>query len=70
VGEGLSSSRPSKQAAVALRQIPTPTSQSGEVLVRVHEVGIDRTDAEILEGQYGEAVYRKSFCRDRTMSRR
>ena len=61
---------PSKQAAVASRKSPTRRQQLGEVLVRVHEVGIDGTDAEILEGQYGEAVYRKSFCRDRTMSRR
>ncbi len=37
------------------QEVPNPVPKPGEVLVRVQEVGIDGTDAEILEGQYGEA---------------
>jgi len=38
-----------------LAEVPDPQPQKGEALVRVHEVGLDGTDLEILEGQYGEA---------------
>lgn len=31
-----------------------PQPREGEVLIRVHEVGLDGTDTEILEGKYGE----------------
>src|SRR5438034_8617968 len=37
------------------QEVPNPVPKRGEVLVRVQEVGIDGSDAEILEGQYGEA---------------
>jgi len=46
---------PKQAGSGRLQEVPHPTPQSGEVLVRLHEVGIDGTDAEILEGQYGEA---------------
>src|SRR6266540_4361228 len=46
---------PKQAGSGRLQEVPDPTPQPGEVLVRVHEVGIDGTDAEILEGQYGEA---------------
>ena len=35
--------------------MPAPQPKDGEVLVQVHQVGLDGTDAEILEGQYGDA---------------
>jgi glucose 1-dehydrogenase len=38
-----------------LREVPTPSPGPGEALVRVLDVGLDGTDAEIDEGLYGEA---------------
>src|SRR5439155_312761 len=46
---------PGQAGSGRLQEVPDPTRRSGEVLVRVHEIGIDGTDAESLEGQYGEA---------------
>jgi len=46
---------PGQAGSGRLQEVPDPTRRSGEVLVRVHEIGIGGTDAEILEGQYGEA---------------
>ena len=46
---------PGQAGSVRLADVPKPQPKPGEVLVRVYEVGIDGTDAEILEGQYGEA---------------
>ena len=46
---------PRKRGSGRLLKVADPQAQPGEVLVRVQEVGLDGTDAEILEGQYGEA---------------
>src|SRR5438552_17955551 len=46
---------PGQAGSGRLADVPKPQPKPGEVLVRVHEIGIDGTDAEILEGQYGEA---------------
>ncbi|MGB6838061.1 MAG: glucose 1-dehydrogenase [Dehalococcoidia bacterium] len=46
---------PKKRGSGRLAEVPDPQPKKGEVLVRVHEVGLDGTDLEILEGQYGEA---------------
>lgn len=46
---------PGEKRSAALREVPVPAPGEGEVLVRVLEVGIDGTDAEIDEGLYGEA---------------
>ena len=46
---------PGQAGSGRLQEVPKPTPRPAEVLVRVHEVGIDGTDAEILAGQYGEA---------------
>ncbi len=46
---------PMRPGSGRLAEVPDPQLRKGEVLVRVHEVGLDGTDAEILEGQYGEA---------------
>ncbi len=46
---------PREQGSGRLTEVPDPQPQPGEVLVRVREVGLDGTDIEILEGQYGEA---------------
>lgn len=46
---------PGTRRSAALREVLTPTPGSGEVLVRVLDVGIDGTDAEIDEGLYGQA---------------
>ncbi len=46
---------PRKPGSGRLMEVAAPQAQPGEVLVRVQEVGLDGTDAEILEGQYGEA---------------
>ena len=35
--------------------MPDPQPRDGQVLVQVHQVGLDGTDDEILQGQYGEA---------------
>ena len=47
--------RPKELGSGRLAEVPDPETQDGEVLVRVHEVGLDATDAEILQGRYGEA---------------
>jgi threonine dehydrogenase-like Zn-dependent dehydrogenase len=46
---------PRQAGSGRLAEVPDPQPQQGEVLVRVHEVGLDGTDIEILEGLYGEA---------------
>jgi len=46
---------PGTQRSALLRDVPTPTPQGGEVLVKLIDVGLDGTDAEIDEGLYGEA---------------
>lgn len=39
----------------ALREVPAPSAGPGEALVRLLDVGIDGTDAEIDDGLYGQA---------------
>ncbi len=46
---------PGKPGSGRLAEVPDPQPRDGEVLVQVHQVGLDGTDAEILQGQYGEA---------------
>lgn len=46
--------RPRTPDSLQLREVPRPSPQPGEVLVRVLEVGIDGTDLELIEGRYGE----------------
>lgn len=46
---------PGKPQSATLGEVPAPTPSRGEVLVRVIQVGLDGTDAEIDEGLYGEA---------------
>ena len=46
---------PGETGSAHLREVPTPDFGSGEVLVRVIQVGLDGTDTEINEGLYGEA---------------
>ena len=46
---------PRKAGSGRLAEVPAPQPRDGEVLVQVHQVGLDGTDAEILQGQYGEA---------------
>ena len=46
---------PKEAGSGRLAEVPDPRPRNGEVLVHVHEVGLDGTDAEILDGQYGEA---------------
>ncbi|TMB67336.1 MAG: hypothetical protein E6J43_08745 [Chloroflexi bacterium] len=46
---------PGRPRSGRLAEVPQPVPKPGEVLVRMREVGIDGTDAEILDGQYGEA---------------
>jgi len=46
---------PKQAGSGRLVDVPDPQPKDGEVLVQVHQVGLDGTDAEILEGQYGEA---------------
>lgn len=46
---------PKQAGSGRVAEVPAPRAREGEVLVRVHQVGLDGTDAEILEGQYGEA---------------
>ena len=46
---------PTQPGSGRLAEVPDPRPRDGEVLVRVHEVGLDGTDDEILRGQYGEA---------------
>lgn len=45
---------PGRPNSGRIAEVPAPQPVPGEVLVRVHEVGLDGTDAEILAGQYGE----------------
>ena len=46
---------PGEPGSGRLADVPGPEALDGEVLVQVHQVGLDGTDAEILRGQYGEA---------------
>ncbi|MCH7836597.1 MAG: alcohol dehydrogenase catalytic domain-containing protein, partial [Chloroflexi bacterium] len=46
---------PKEPGSGRLAEVPDPQPRDGEVLVQVHQVGLDGTDAEILQGQYGEA---------------
>lgn len=46
---------PGKPRSATLRDVPTPAPSRGEILVRLVQVGLDGTDAEIDEGLYGEA---------------
>ena len=46
---------PGKAGSGRLVEVPDPQPKDGEVLVQVQQVGLDGTDAEILQGQYGEA---------------
>jgi threonine dehydrogenase-like Zn-dependent dehydrogenase len=46
---------PGEQGSGRLAEVPDPHLQEGEVLVRVRDVGLDGTDIEILEGEYGQA---------------
>ncbi len=46
---------PMQPGSGRLAEVPDPQPRDGEVLVQVQQVGLDGTDAEILEGQYGEA---------------
>ncbi len=46
---------PKQAGSGRLAEVPDPTPSEGEALVKVHQVGLDGTDAEILGGEYGEA---------------
>ena len=46
---------PKEAGSGRLIEVAGPQAELGEVLVRVHEVGLDGTDAEILQGRFGEA---------------
>ena len=46
---------PREPSSGRLAEVPDPQPRDGEVLVQVHQVGLDGTGAEILQGQYGEA---------------
>ena len=46
---------PEKPGGIRLEEVLDPQPRDGEVLVQVHQVGLDGTDAEIIRGQYGEA---------------
>ena len=46
---------PEEPGSGRLAEVPDPQPLDGEVLVQVREVGLDGTDAEILQGRYGEA---------------
>ena len=46
---------PRKAGSGRLAEVPDPQPRDGQVLVQVHQVGLDGTDAEILQGRYGEA---------------
>lgn len=46
---------PKKKGEVQLRQMPVPEYSQAEVLVKVLEAGVCRTDMEIYDGLYGEA---------------
>ncbi|MCH8919104.1 MAG: glucose 1-dehydrogenase [Chloroflexi bacterium] len=46
---------PRKAGSGRLLEAPDPQPLDGEVLVQVQQVGLDGTDTEILQGQYGEA---------------
>lgn len=52
---------PKKKNSIMLRDIPKPTINKGEVLVKVLHVGLDGTDKEIGEGHYGAAPDRSKF---------
>jgi len=46
---------PKEPSSGRLTEVPDPQLREGDVLVRVHQVALDGTDAEILAGEYGEA---------------
>jgi threonine dehydrogenase-like Zn-dependent dehydrogenase len=46
---------PGQEGTGRLTEVPDPQPKQGEALVWVREVGLDGTDIEILEGQYGDA---------------
>lgn len=52
---------PGAKRSATLREIPTPSPGAGEVLVRLLDVGIDGTDAEIDAGLYGETPPSQDF---------
>lgn len=52
---------PKKKGEVQLRQMPVPNYGPTEVLVKVLEAGVCRTDLEIYDGLYGEAPVGKDF---------
>lgn len=47
--------QPGQKESAALMNMPVPDIGEGEVLVRTEEVGIDGTDMEIKNGEYGES---------------
>src|SRR5206468_9242780 len=46
---------PKKAGSAQQVELPKPQLEGGRALMRVLEVGIDGTDAEINNGEYGEA---------------
>jgi threonine dehydrogenase-like Zn-dependent dehydrogenase len=46
---------PRSAQGARLDEVPDPEPDDGQILVKVHEVGVDGTDAEIVAGDYGEA---------------
>ena len=44
-----------------IEDVPDPEPRNGEVLIQVHQVGLDGTDAEIFRGEYGEAPANDDF---------
>jgi threonine dehydrogenase-like Zn-dependent dehydrogenase len=51
---------PGQQDSDRLVEVPDPTPESGEALVRVLSVGVDGTDDELVSGQYGQPRARTS----------
>ncbi len=52
---------PGKRNSVSIQEIPTPKINENEVLIQTLLVGIDGTDREINEGQYGSAPTGQDF---------